>query len=217
MRILIADDHPFVRKGIRDTLAEAVGALEIEEAADGMTAFDLLISRPFDLAIVDISMPGKDGLELIKDVRALRPELRFLVMSVYSEREFAERAYRGGAKGYLAKISPPSEFIEAVRRILGGGTYVSPEYAELLVSAGGVEKDGAEQLSDREFDVLRRFAVGESLTEIGRQLHLSVKTVSTHKTRTMEKLKIETNAELIAYALDHNLAGPASFRKSPTD
>jgi DNA-binding NarL/FixJ family response regulator len=205
MRVLIADDHPFIRKGIRETLAEALGALDIEEACNGMEAFELLTSRPFDLAIVDIAMPEKDGLELIKEALDIRPDLRFLVMSVYSEREFAERAYRSGAKGYLAKVAPPAEFIEAVRRILGGNTYVSPEYAELLVCGLGLSQGTESQLSDRELAVLGLFAAGESLTEIGRQFHLSVKTVSTYKTRVMEKLGLETNAELIAYALERGL------------
>jgi DNA-binding NarL/FixJ family response regulator len=220
MRVLIADDHPFVRKGIKETLTEALGELEVEEAADGLAAFSLLTSRHFDLAIVDISMPGKDGLELIKEVLAFRPGLRFLVMSVYSEREYAERAYRSGAKGYLPKVSPPPAFLEAVRRILGGKVYVSPEYAELLVDALGRVRGGEERLSDRELAVLRLFAAGESLTEIGLRLHLSVKTVSTYKTRAMEKLALETNAGLVAYALERGIARPpvaGPRRNNPTE
>jgi DNA-binding NarL/FixJ family response regulator len=207
MRILIADDHPFIRKGIRETLAEELGAHEIVEAADGIEAYEFLLSRPFDIAIVDIAMPGKNGLELIKEVLALRPGLPFLVMSVYSEREFAERAYRAGARGYLAKSSPPPEFLEAVRRILGGKAYVSPEYGELLVrglGARGAAEPG-QRLSDRELAVIRLFASGKSLTEIGKELRLSAKTVSTYKTRAMEKLGLETNAALIAYALEQRL------------
>ena len=207
MRILIADDHPFIRKGIRETLAEELGALEIVEAANGIEAYESLLSRPFDIAIVDIAMPGKDGLELIKEVLALRPGLPFLVMSVYSEREFAERAYRAGARGYLAKSSPPPEFLEAVRRILGGKTYVSPEYGELLVQSLGARQgaEPSERLSDRELAVDRLIASGKSLTEIGRELKLSAKTISTYKTRAMEKLGLETNAELISYALQRRL------------
>ncbi|HUX42441.1 MAG TPA: response regulator transcription factor [Rectinemataceae bacterium] len=209
MRVLIVDDHPFIRKGIRETLSEAIGLLEIEDAADGNQAFELLRANYFDLVIVDVSMPGRDGLELIRDSLALRPNLRFLMMSVFAEREFAERAYRNGAMGYLAKSSPPSQFLEAVRRILGGQVYVSPEYAELLVlGKTGESEEGGQRLSDRELAVLRRYAAGLSLMEIGRELHLSVKTVSTHKTRAMEKLGIESNAELISYALSHGLARP---------
>lgn len=203
MRILIADDHPFIRKGIRETLADELGCLEVYEAPDGTEAYRLLVSMPFDLAIVDVAMPGKDGIELIKEVLPLRPGLPFLVMSVYSEREFAERCYRCGAKGYLAKACPPPQFLEAVRRILGGGTYVSPEYAELLLLRNG--KQGTELLSDRELAVIRLFAAGKSLTEMGQELCLSIKTVSTYKTRAMEKLGLETNADLIAYVHDRNL------------
>lgn len=202
MRVLIADDHPFIRKGIRETLSEELKLLEIVEASDGEEALRLIARSRFDLAVVDIAMPGKDGLRLIKEARSLRPELPFLVMSVYPEREFAERAYRAGARGYLVKSSPPPEFVEAVRRILGGGSYVSPEYAELLVQglAEG-DRDSGPLLSDRELEVLRLIAAGRSLTEIGRRLNLSVKTVSTYKSRSMEKLGLRTNAELIAYAL----------------
>jgi DNA-binding NarL/FixJ family response regulator len=127
MRILIADDHPFIRKGIRETLAELIGHSEVEEASDGEEAYALLCGRSYELAIVDIAMPGRGGLELIKDALAQKPGLRFLVMSIYPEREFAERAYDCGAMGYLVKTSPPAEFLEAVRRILGGGVYVSPQ------------------------------------------------------------------------------------------
>ncbi len=211
MRVLIADDHPFIRKGIRETLADELGIQQIEEAKDGLEAFDLLTSSSFDLAIIDISMPGKGGLDLIKDVLALRPQTRFLVMSVHPEREFAERAYRNGAMGYLDKSSPLDEFLGAVRRILCGRRYVSPEYAELLVLGldGGSDDEG--RLSDREFTVLRFCAAGRHLVEIGEELHLSVKTVSTYKTRAMEKLGLGSNAELVAYAFSHDwLLPPAT-------
>jgi DNA-binding NarL/FixJ family response regulator len=206
MRVLIADDHPFIRKGIRETLAEAIDLLEVVEVSDGDAAYELIAARPFELAIVDVSMPGRDGLELIKDALALRPGMRFLVMSVFPEREFAERAYRNGAMGYLAKASPPAQFLEAVRRILGGRPYVSQEYAEMLVLGQG-PAEGA-QLTDRELAVISRISSGESLTEIGERLRLSVKTVSTYKTRAMEKLGLSNNAELLAYALAHGLARP---------
>lgn len=208
MRVLIADDHPFVRKGIREALSEALSAVEIAEASDAEEALGLLRSADFDLAIVDIAMPGKDGLELVKDGLALRPGLRCLVMSAYSEREFAERAYRCGAKGYISKSSRPEEFVEALRRILGGRNYVSPEYADLLVQGLGERRSEDSRLSDRELAVLRLFASGLSLTDIGKELRLSVKTVSTYKTRVMEKLALASNAELMAYALTRGLARP---------
>lgn len=204
MRILLVDDHPFMRKGIKEALAEAMDMVEVTEASDGNEAFGLLLSRSFDLVIVDIVMPGKDGLALIRESLAQRPRLHFLVMSVYSEREFAERAYRCGARGYLSKDGPPEELLVAVRRILGGKIYVSPEYASLLIEGRCREAEGP-GLSDRELSVLRHFARGESLTEIGRRLNLSVKTISTYKTRCMEKLGVETNAGLIAWAMEHRL------------
>jgi DNA-binding NarL/FixJ family response regulator len=208
VRVLIADDHPFIRKGIRETLADALGLLEVEEAGDGQAAFALLAAKPFDLAIVDVSMPGKDGLELIKDALALRPGLRCLVMSVYPERDYAERAYRDGAMGYLPKDCPPDQFLDAVRRILAGRTYVSPEYAEALVRGGGAEAGDAAKLTDRELAVVGRLAAGDGLTEIGKRLNLSVKTVSTYKTRAMAKLGLANNAELITYALARGLGRP---------
>jgi two-component system, NarL family, invasion response regulator UvrY len=210
MRVLIVDDHPFIRKGVRETLVDALAMVEIEEATDGDQAFDILAARAFDLVIVDVSMPGKDGLELIKDTLAIRPGVRFLMMSVFPEREFAERAYRDGAMGYLDKASPPAQFLEAVRRILGGRTYVSPEYAETLVAGRERDREEGALLTDRELAVVARYSAGDSLMEIGRQLRLSVKTVSTYKTRAMEKLGLGNNAELIAYAIAHGLARPRS-------
>ncbi len=210
MRILIADDHHFIRKGIRETLAEELSLHDVVEARDGLEAFELLTAEAFDMAIVDISMPGKGGLDLIKDVVALRPRTHFLVMSVYPEREFAERAYRNGAMGYLIKSGPPGEFIDAVRRILAGKKYVSPEYAELLVQGLGGGPEEEERLSDRELSVIGLYAAGKSLSRIGEELHLSVKTVSTYKTRAMEKLGIDTNAQLIAYAVSRGWKAEAS-------
>ena len=206
MRVLIVDDHPFIRKGIRETLIESIALLEIEEAGDGDQACRLLESGSYDLVIVDFSMPGKDGLELVKDTLARRPEVRFLMMSVFGEREFAERAYRDGAMGYIEKASPPSQFLEAVRRILAGKVYVSPEYGEILVRRQGRKQDREVKLTDRELAVISRYAAGASLVEIGRRLNLSVKTVSTYKMRAMEKLGLENNADLVAYARTHNLS-----------
>jgi DNA-binding NarL/FixJ family response regulator len=211
MRILIADDHHFIRKGIRETLAEELGLHDVVEAADGLEAYEFLTKEKFDLAIVDISMPGKGGLDLIKDVMALRPHTRFLVMSVYPEREFAERSYRNGAMGYLIKSSSPEQFIDAVRRILAGKRYVSPEYAELLVQGlgGGPAQD--ERLSDRELSVITLYAEGKNLSEIGEVLHLSVKTVSTYKTRAMDKLGLDSNAQLISYAVSRGWKADAAL------
>jgi len=207
MHILIADDHPFIRKGIRETLEEHLTGCTVSEAADGISAYSLLISKSFDLAIVDISMPGKDGLTLIRDVHALRPTARFLVLSVYTEMEFAERAYSNGAMGYLDKMCDPETMVSAVKHILKGNIYVSPTYAEVLVRRLSGAQSAVDQnvLTDREFSVLRMIAHGKPLKMIGEELNISIKTVSTHKKRIMEKLGKTTNAELIAYAIEHGL------------
>lgn len=206
MKCLIADDHPFMRKGLRESLEMDFHFSEILEASNGLDAFNLLLGQEIGLAIVDISMPGKGGLELIKDVLAVRSQVKFLVLSVYPEREFAERAYLAGAKGYLGKMRPPQEFAAAVRYILRGRIYVSEEYSETLIRRlKKPKRNDLSTLSDREFTILNLFSAGESLTEIGKQLNISVKTVSTHKTRLMEKLDIGNNAELIAFALEQGL------------
>lgn len=210
MRILVADDHHFIRKGIRETLAEELGLRDVVEAVDGLEAYELLTTETFDMAIIDISMPGKGGLDLIKEVISLRPLTRFLVMSVYPEREFAERAYRNGAMGYLIKSGPPGEFIDAVRRILAGKKYVSPEYAELLVQGLGGGPEEEERLSDRELSVISLYAAGKTVSEIGEELHLSIKTVSTYKTRAMEKLGLDSNAQLISYAISRGWKADAT-------
>lgn len=207
MRALIADDHPFIRKGIRETLSEELGFQAIREFSDGAAAYDALLSENFDIAIVDISMPGKGGLELIKDVLAARPDTRFLVMSVFPERDFAERAYRSGARGYLDKASPPEEFVEAVRRIVRGKSYVSRDYAETLLHHLGSAPSDAQRLTDREDSVVRLYASGKKLSEIGAALNLSVKTVSTYKVRAMEKLGVENNAELLIFVRGQGLSG----------
>lgn len=208
LRILLADDHPFIRRGVRETLLETFSSVAVEEATDGREALRLLTSRHFDLAIIDVAMPDMDGFEVMREALASKPDLRFLVMSVYSEHMFAERAYRGGARGYLSKVSAPGELVEAARRILAGNLYVSADFAESLVQALNDDSGHETQLSDRELDVLRMIAAGESLKEIGAKLHLSAKTVSTYKTRTMEKLGIATNAELIAWAIEQGIAAP---------
>jgi len=207
MRVLIADDHPFVLKGMREVLADELGLRDIVEASDGSEAFDLLVSEQFDLAVIDVSMPGKNGLELMKDVLAVRPQTLFLVVSVYTEQELAGRAYECGAKGYLCKTRPIPEFVEAVRTILRGNAYMDPVFAQCLVDklrAPHGEND-LDALTNRELAVLHRYGSGKSLTAIGDELGISMKTVSTHKSRIMKKLALRTNADLVAFALAHGL------------
>lgn len=216
MSILIADDHPLMRKGMRDVLAEELGLRDIVEAGDGRTAYDLLVSEQFELAVVDVSMPGKNGLDLIKDVLAVRPTVPFLAVSIYPEHKLAERAYRCGAKGYLCKTRSLPEFVEAARTILKGDVYVNPEFAQTLVEKlrEPREKTGLELLTDREIGVLRLYAQGKTLKHIGDELGISIKTVSTHKRKIQEKLALRSNADLIAFAIAQGLGSRGKCSES---
>ena len=200
MRILIAGDHPIVRKGVRETLLSAFTACEFIESDDGLEAYSYLTTETFDLAIVEVFMPGKNGVDLVKDVLSVRPQTRFLVLSACSECEFALRAYRNGAMGCLDNTEPLESLEAAAKRILSGKKYVSLEYAELLIREHGGERRREDRLSDRELCVIRSAAAGRRLSSIASELNLSVKTVSTYKTRAMEKLGISDNVELVVYA-----------------
>jgi DNA-binding NarL/FixJ family response regulator len=207
IRVLLADDHAIVRAGLREVLADT-GDIEVAgEATNGQEVLALVRGREFDIAVLDMSMPGRSGLELIKLVRAEKPKLRILILSMHSEQQYAVRAVKAGASGYLTKDSAADELVAAIRRIAAGGAYVSPETAERLVldSAPGAETAPHTLLSDREFQVLQMIAGGKSVTEIAQQLSISVKTVSTHKTRLMEKMGLTNQAELIRYALENNI------------
>jgi DNA-binding NarL/FixJ family response regulator len=207
IRVLLADDHAIVRAGLKEVLTDT-GDIEVAgEATNGQEVLALVRGREFDIAVLDMSMPGRSGLELIKLVRAEKPKLRILILSMHSEQQYAVRAVKAGASGYLTKDSAAEELVTAIRRIAAGGAYVSPETAERLVldSAPGAEVAPHTLLSDREFQVLQMIAGGKSVTEIAQQLSISVKTVSTHKTRLMEKMGLANQAELIRYALENNI------------
>jgi len=207
IRVLLADDHAVVRAGLREILADT-GDIEVAgEAANGHEVLAMLRAREFDLAVLDMSMPGRSGIELIKLVKAERPKLRVLVLSMHGEQQYAVRAVKAGASGYLTKESAPEQLVAAIRRIAAGGAYVSPETAERLVLDAAPRAEGAPhaRLSDREFQVFQLIASGRSVTEIARELSLSVKTVSTHKARVMEKMGLANQAELIRYAIENKL------------
>ncbi len=207
IRVLLAEDHAIVRAGLREVLTDT-GDIEVAgEATNGQEVLALIRGRDFDVAVLDMSMPGRSGLDLIKLVRAEKPKLRILILSMHSEQQYAVRAVKAGASGYLTKDSAADELVAAIRRIAAGGAYVSPETAERLVldSSPGAETAPHTLLSDREFQVLQMIAGGKSITEIAQQLSISVKTVSTHKTRLMEKMGIANQAELIRYALENNI------------
>ncbi len=204
IRVLIADDHEIVRDGLRRILA-ASGDLQVAgEAADGDQALALVRANDYDVAVLDMSMPGLAGLDLIKRLKAEKPGLGLLVLSMHGEQQYAARALKAGASGYLNKDSAADQLLGALRKIAGGGVHVSDAAAAQLIRGAD---DGAPhaRLSDREFEVLKLLAAGRSPSDIARQLHLSVKTVSTHKARVQEKLGLAGTAELVRYALEHKL------------
>ena len=207
MRILIADDHAVFRRGLRETLAEAFPRVVFGEARTAQDTLEAVRRNSWDVIILDISMPGKSGLDILDDLKRLRPRIPVLLLTMHPEQQFARRALRAGAAGYLTKDSVPEELKEAIKRILGGGRYVSATLAEkLAVDLGqGTELPVHELLSGREFQILRMIASGKSMKEIAGELCLSVKTVSTYRSRILEKTGMKSNAELIRYALQTQL------------
>ena len=200
-RILVADDHEIVRDGLKRILG-AAGDLQVAaEAADGDQALALVRANDFDVAMLDMSMPGLSGIDLIKRLKAEKPKLKVLVLSMHGEQQYAARALKAGASGYLTKDSAAEQLVQAIRKIAAGGVHISEAAAASLVTGGETQR----ALSDREFEVLRLLASGLGPTEIGERLHLSVKTVSTHKTRILEKLNLSSTADLVRYALENKL------------
>ncbi len=215
IRVLLADDHAVVRAGLREILSGTEDIAVAGEAANGQEVLALIRAHDYDLAVLDMSMPGRSGIELIKLVKAEKPKLRILVLSMHSEAQYAVRALKAGASGYLGKESAAEQLVAAIRCIAAGGAYVSPETAQRLALDAGRGSDVPPHtlLSDREFQVFQLIANGAAVGEIAKQLSLSVKTVSTHKTRIMEKMGLANQAELIRYALEHRLfdeSGPAA-------
>jgi len=207
MRVLIADDHAVFRRGLRDTLAEAFSRVTFGEAKTAQETIELARRQDWDVVILDISMPGKSGLDILDDLRRLRPKLPVLLLTMHPEQQYARRALKAGAAGYLTKDSVPEELKEAIKRIVAGGRYVSATLAEKLAVdlREGADLPLHELLSDREFQVLRMIASGKTVKEIAEDLSLSVKTVSTYRARILEKTDMKTNAELIRYALQSQL------------
>jgi two-component system, NarL family, invasion response regulator UvrY len=202
IRILIADDHKIVRDGLRRILAATTDMQVVAEAASGEEALALVKAHEFDVAMLDMSMPGLSGLDLIKRLKIEKPKLRMLVLSMHGEQQYAARVLKAGAAGYLNKDSAAELLLSALRKIATGGMHI-PEAAAVGLVAG--DKPAHESLSDREFEVLRLLVEGLGPTDIAERLHLSVKTVSTHKTRILEKLNLGSTAELVRYALEQKL------------
>ena len=207
IRVLLADDHHVVRAGLRELLSGTGDVTVAGEATNGHEVLERIRNADYDVAVLDMSMPGRSGIELIRLVKAERPKLRILMLSMHSEEQWAVRALRAGASGYLTKETAPDELIAAIRRIASGGAYVTPETAERLALAANRDSEAPPHtlLTDREFQVFRMIAGGASVGEVARELSLSIKTVSTHKTHIMEKMGLANAAELIRYALEHRL------------
>lgn len=207
IRVLLADDHAIVRAGLKEILTDAGDITVAGEAANGQEVMARIRAEDYDVAVLDMSMPGRAGIELIKQVKDEKPRLRVLVLTMHSEEQYAVRALKAGASGYLTKDSAAEQLVAAIRRIAAGGAYVSPETAERLVLDAAPRTEAAPHtlLSDREFQVLQLIAGGRTVGEIAKRLSLSVKTVSTHKTRILHKMGLSNQAELIRYALEHKL------------
>src|SRR2546429_536868 len=207
MRILIADDHAVVRRGLKQILADEFKQAQFGEAANAREALDRLRKENWDAVVLDITMPGRSGLEALKEIREEKPKLPVLVLSMHPEDQFAVRVLKSGASGYMTKESAPEELVGAIKKVLAGGRYVSAVLAEKMASYLAIDtpKPPHERLSDREFVVLRMIASGKTVSQIAEELSLSVKTVSTYRTRILEKTGMMSNAELTHYAIKNQL------------
>ena len=206
-RILIADDHGIVRKGLKNTLEEELGRMTFGEAENGRQALEQVYKQEWDLVLLDINMEGRSGLEVLQEIHKARPELPVLILSMYSEEEFAVRALKQGAAGYISKRRASEELVGAVKKVLAGGRYISAAVAERLAADLQLESEKRlhESLSNREFQLLRLIATGKSLKEIAAELFISVKTVGTYHTRLLEKMGMGSDIELTRYALANKL------------
>ncbi len=206
-KVLIADDHAVVRQGLRQILTDVPELNVVGEADNGQTVLNLMRAEPWDVLVLDLSMPGLGGLDILKDLLRERPDTRVLVLSMHPEDQYAVRLLKAGAAGYLTKETAPDELVAAVRKVLTGGRYISPALAEKLAFDVGRDDDRPrhEKLSDREFQVMRQLAAGMTVQQIAAELMLSPKTISTYRARVLEKLQLKTNAELIYYAIHNRL------------
>jgi two-component system invasion response regulator UvrY len=207
MRILLADDHTVVRKGLRQILAEGFKGATFGEASTGQQALERVWKEAWDVVVLDLTMPGRSGLEVLKEIKQTRPKLPVLILSMHPEDQFAVRLLKAGASGYMNKESAAEELVGAVKKAMAGGCYVSPKFGERLASLLADHGHGLlhESLSDREFLILRMIASGKPVGHIARELSLSVKTVSTYRGRLLQKMSMVNNAQLMQYAFQHQL------------
>ncbi|MFM0136358.1 response regulator [Caballeronia grimmiae] len=206
-RVLIADDHAMVRDGLRHILANARGFEVAGEACDAASTLALVRSTPAQVLVLDLTMPGRSGIELLKQIKDEKPALRILVLTMHAEQQYATRAFKGGASGYLTKESASAELLAAVAKVTAGGVYVSMSMAERLAQSLTEPADALphQRLSDREFEVFQRLCAGESINQIGEALSVSAKTISTYKARILEKMQVAHEAALVRYAVRHKL------------
>lgn len=207
-RALIVDDHPVVRQGLRQILEGSDSRMEVAEAGDADTCLGLIADADPDVVILDVSLPGRSGVELLKEIRRDWPKLPVLILTMYPEEQYAVRVLKAGASGYLNKRSVAGELVDAVRKVISGGRYLGPTVAEHLATAmARPDKPAHEMLSDREFQILRMIAGGSRVSDIAAKLSLSVNTVSTYRVRVLKKLNLRHNGELMQYAVQNGLAG----------
>jgi len=207
IKILIADDHAIVRRGLKQIVSEQTDMIVGGEAENAREVLEMVRSNKWNVIVLDINMPGRSGLEILKELKREQPKLPVLVLSVHPEDQYGIRVLRAGAAGYLTKDSAPDELVKAIRKVHRGGRYISPSLAEALVLELGVESDRPphKTLSDREYQVMTMIASGKTVGEIGEELSLSVKTISTYRARVLEKMRMRTNAELTHYAIQNQL------------
>jgi two-component system invasion response regulator UvrY len=207
IKILIADDHPIVRQGFKQVLSETTDLVVADEAGNGQEVLALVARKDYDVILLDISMPGKNGLEVLKELRMTNTKIPVLILSIYPEEQYAIRALKAGASGYLTKASAPEELISAIRKVSRGGKYISSSLAEKIAYEldGDAEKAPHDSLSDREYQILLMIASGKTVSDIAEEMCLSVKTVSTYRSRILDKMKLKNNAELTTYAIRNKL------------
>jgi DNA-binding NarL/FixJ family response regulator len=207
MKILLTDDHAVVRQGLKLILADHFKRVTFGEARNAPEALSRITKDTWDVVVLDVTMPGRNGLEVLKEMKRLRPRIPVLVLSMHPEDQFAVRMLKTGAAGYLTKESAGSELVGAIEKVVGGGRYISPSLAERMASYldMDVQKAPHERLSDREFLILRMIASGKAVSQIARELSLSVKTISTYRARLLEKMGMKNNSEITHYALQEKL------------
>jgi len=210
IRVLVADDHPVVRVGLREILSQQRDIAVLGEAGTGAEVLKLVEQKAWDVVVLDVTLPDRSGLDVLKEIKRERPKLPVLVLSAYPEEDYAVRALRAGAAGYVTKNASPEELVRAVRRLAQGLRYMSPAAAEELIGAlgNGLDQAPHERLSDREYQVLCLLGSGKSVGRIAQELDRSVKTISTYRARILEKMEMQSNAQLVHYVLQRRLAEP---------